>query len=97
MFCHVCLSVHPSIYLSAEAEVSSDVALYSGLGGGAVAVVMLIVIVTLYRRSHSECGVDAIDASVLTGGFQSFTFKSNTQGETMILFIDDLIDWLIII
>ncbi|XP_060746741.1 unc-5 netrin receptor Da isoform X2 [Tachysurus vachellii] len=68
-----------------EAEVSSDVALYSGLGGGAVAVVMLIVIVTLYRRSHSECGVDAIDASVLTGGFQSFTFKSNTQGNPLLM------------
>ncbi|TSK72049.1 Netrin receptor UNC5D [Bagarius yarrelli] len=69
----------------AEAEVSSDVALYAGLGGGAVAVVMLIIIVTLYRRNHSECGVDAIDASVLTGGFQSFSFKGNTQGNPLLM------------
>lgn len=63
-------------------ESSSDVALYSGLAAGVVTVVLLIVAVTLYRRSQSEYGVDVIDSSALTGGFQSFSFKTSRQGET---------------
>nr|XP_046172620.1 netrin receptor UNC5D-like [Oncorhynchus gorbuscha] len=60
-------------------EVSSDVALYSGLAAGVVTVVVLIVAVTLYRRNQSEYGVDVIDSSALTGGFQSFSFKTACQ------------------
>lgn len=56
-------------------------ALYSGLTAGVVTVVLLIVAVTLYRRSQSEYGVDVIDSSALTGGFQSFSFKTSRQGE----------------
>ncbi|XP_005720216.1 netrin receptor UNC5D-like isoform X2 [Pundamilia nyererei] len=63
-------------------ENSSDVALYSGLAAGVVTVVLLIVAVTLYRRSQSEYGVDVIDSSALTGGFQSFSFKTSRQGVT---------------
>uniref|UniRef100_A0A7N8YL85 Netrin receptor UNC5 n=1 Tax=Mastacembelus armatus TaxID=205130 RepID=A0A7N8YL85_9TELE len=48
-------------------ENSSDVALYSGLAAGVVTVVLLIIAVTLYRRSQSEYGVDVIDSSALTG------------------------------
>lgn len=62
-------------------ESSSDVALYSGLAAGVVMVVLLIIAVTLYRRSQSEYGVDVIDSSALTGGFQSFSFKTSRQGE----------------
>uniref|UniRef100_A0A4W5Q936 Netrin receptor UNC5 n=1 Tax=Hucho hucho TaxID=62062 RepID=A0A4W5Q936_9TELE len=62
-------------------EGSSDVALYSGLAAGVVTVVVLIVAVTLYRRNQSEYGVDVIDSSALTGGFQSFSFKTACQGE----------------
>lgn len=62
-------------------ENSTDVALYSGLAAGAVTVVLLIIAVTLYRRSQSEYGVDVIDSSALTGGFQSFSFKTSRQGE----------------
>ncbi|XP_075885550.1 unc-5 netrin receptor Da isoform X2 [Nelusetta ayraudi] len=60
-------------------EGNSDVALYSGLAAGVVTVVLLVVAVTLYRRSQSEYGVDVIDSSALTGGFQSFSFKSSRQ------------------
>lgn len=56
-------------------------ALYSGLGAGIVAVVILVVAVMLYRKSHSDYGVDVIDSSALTGGFQSFNFKTTRQGE----------------
>lgn len=62
-------------------ENSSDVALYSGLAAGVVTVVLLIIAVTLYRRSQSEYGVDVIDSSALTGGFQSFSFKTSRQGK----------------
>uniref|UniRef100_A0A8C2CY25 Netrin receptor UNC5 n=1 Tax=Cyprinus carpio TaxID=7962 RepID=A0A8C2CY25_CYPCA len=51
----------------------NDVALYSGLAAGLVTVVVLIIAVTLYRRNQSEYGVDVIDSSALTGGFQSFS------------------------
>uniref|UniRef100_A0A8D3DJD6 Netrin receptor UNC5 n=1 Tax=Scophthalmus maximus TaxID=52904 RepID=A0A8D3DJD6_SCOMX len=47
---------------------SNDVALYSGLGAGLVAVAILVVAVMLYRRNHSEYGVDVIDSSALAGG-----------------------------
>uniref|UniRef100_M3ZSU5 Netrin receptor UNC5 n=1 Tax=Xiphophorus maculatus TaxID=8083 RepID=M3ZSU5_XIPMA len=50
-----------------ESNATSDVALYSGLAAGVVTVVLLIVAVTLYRRSQSEYGVDVIDSSALTG------------------------------
>lgn len=60
---------------------SNDVALYSGLGAGIIAVAALVVAVMLYRKNHSEYGVDVIDSSALAGGFQSFNFKTNRQGE----------------
>uniref|UniRef100_A0A9R1SDJ2 Netrin receptor UNC5 n=2 Tax=Cyprinus carpio TaxID=7962 RepID=A0A9R1SDJ2_CYPCA len=49
-------------------ENSIDVALYSGLAAGVIAVVVLIVAITLYRKSQSEYGVDVIDSSALAGG-----------------------------
>uniref|UniRef100_A0A3Q3GCY5 Netrin receptor UNC5 n=1 Tax=Labrus bergylta TaxID=56723 RepID=A0A3Q3GCY5_9LABR len=64
---------------------SSDVALYSGLAAGVVTVVLLIVAVTLYRRSQSEYGVDVIDSSALTGGFQSFSFKTSRQANPLLI------------
>ncbi|XP_045081027.1 netrin receptor UNC5D-like isoform X4 [Coregonus clupeaformis] len=66
-------------------EGSSDVALYSGLAAGVVTVVVLIVAVTLYRRNRSEYGVDVIDSSTLTGGFQSFSFKTAHQGVSLLV------------
>uniref|UniRef100_A0A8D3E9T6 Netrin receptor UNC5 n=1 Tax=Scophthalmus maximus TaxID=52904 RepID=A0A8D3E9T6_SCOMX len=66
-------------------ENSSDVALYSGLAAGVVTVVLLIVAVTLYRRSQSEYGVDVIDSSALTGGFQSFSFKTSHQANPLLI------------
>lgn len=79
---HVCLFF--SLILTFQGvENSSDVALYSGLAAGVVTVVLLIVAVTLYRRSQSEYGVDVIDSSALTGGFQSFSFKTSRQGESL--------------
>uniref|UniRef100_A0A665V3S9 Netrin receptor UNC5 n=1 Tax=Echeneis naucrates TaxID=173247 RepID=A0A665V3S9_ECHNA len=69
---------------------SSDVALYSGLAAGVVTVVLLIVAVTLYRRSQSEYGVDVIDSSALTGGFQSFSFKTSRQGEPVTVIVPKL-------
>uniref|UniRef100_A0A4W4HLV5 Netrin receptor UNC5 n=1 Tax=Electrophorus electricus TaxID=8005 RepID=A0A4W4HLV5_ELEEL len=46
---------------------SNDVALYSGLAAGVIAVAALVISVTLYRRSQSEYGVDVIDSSALAG------------------------------
>ncbi|XP_017163205.1 netrin receptor UNC5D-like [Poecilia reticulata] len=66
-------------------ERTSDVALYSGLAAGVVTVVLLIVAVTLYRRSQSEYGVDVIDSSALTGGFQSFSFKTSRQANPLLM------------
>lgn len=66
-------------------ETNSDVALYSGLGAAVIAVAMLVVGITLYRRSQSEYGVDVIDSSALTGGFQSFNFKTVRQGNSLLL------------
>lgn len=71
-------------------ENSSDVALYSGLAAGVVTVVLLIIAVTLYRRSQSEYGVDVIDSSALTGGFQSFSFKTSRQGESLTVTLNTL-------
>ncbi|CAL8281760.1 unnamed protein product [Gadus morhua 'NCC'] len=68
-----------------KVESSSDVGLYSGLSAGVLTVVVLIVVVTLYRRSHSEYGVDVIDSSALTGGFQSFTLKTSCQGNPLLI------------
>lgn len=62
-------------------ENASDIALYSGLGAAIVAVAVLVVGVTLYRRSQSDYGVDVIDSSALTGGFQTFNFKTVRQGQ----------------
>lgn len=86
---YACLSLS-SILVFEGVENSSDVALYSGLAAGVVTVVLLIVAVTLYRRSQSEYGVDVIDSSALTGGFQSFSFKSSRQGEPVAVNKSDL-------
>ncbi|XP_063304752.1 netrin receptor UNC5D isoform X4 [Pelobates fuscus] len=67
------------------AETASDIALYSGLGAAIIAVAVLAVGVTLYRRSQSEYGVDVIDSSALTGGFQTFNFKTVRQGNSLLL------------
>ncbi|XP_034059746.1 netrin receptor UNC5D-like [Gymnodraco acuticeps] len=64
---------------------SNDVALYSGLCAGIIAVAILVVVVMLYRKNHSEYGVDVIDSSALTGGFQSFNFKNTRQGNPLLL------------
>ncbi|XP_048648744.1 netrin receptor UNC5D isoform X11 [Marmota marmota marmota] len=48
-------------------ENASDIALYSGLGAAVVAIAVLVIGVTLYRRSQSDYGVDVIDSSALTG------------------------------
>ncbi|XP_026112579.1 netrin receptor UNC5D-like isoform X2 [Carassius auratus] len=66
-------------------ENSIDVALYSGLAAGVIAVVVLIVAITIYRKSQSEYGVDVIDSSALAGGFQSFNFKTTRQGNPLLL------------
>ncbi|XP_039906140.1 netrin receptor UNC5D isoform X1 [Simochromis diagramma] len=66
-------------------ESSNDVALYSGLGAGIITVAILVVAVMLYRKNHSEYGVDVIDSSALTGGFQSFNFKNTRQGNPLLL------------
>ncbi|KAM4748130.1 netrin receptor UNC5D isoform 2-T2 [Rhinophrynus dorsalis] len=68
-----------------SAENASDIALYSGLGAAIIAVAVLVVGVTLYRRSQSEYGVDVIDSSALTGGFQTFNFKTVRQGNSLLL------------
>uniref|UniRef100_A0A673FMY2 Netrin receptor UNC5 n=1 Tax=Sinocyclocheilus rhinocerous TaxID=307959 RepID=A0A673FMY2_9TELE len=75
------LCIQGGLKPSADMESSNDVALYSGLAAGLVTVVVLVIAVALYRRNQSEYGVDVIDSSALTGGFQSFSFKSARQGE----------------
>ncbi|XP_056602532.1 netrin receptor UNC5D isoform X5 [Triplophysa dalaica] len=70
---------------SQSMESSIDVALYSGLAAGVIAMVVLIVSITLYRKSQSEYGVDVIDSSALAGGFQSFNFKTTRQGNPLLL------------
>ncbi|KAL7853271.1 hypothetical protein AOLI_G00201150 [Acnodon oligacanthus] len=69
----------------AEVEGNNDIALYAGLAAGVVTVVLMIIAVMLYRRSQSEYGVDVIDSSALTGGFQSFSFKSARQGNPLLM------------
>ncbi|XP_034026915.1 netrin receptor UNC5D isoform X4 [Thalassophryne amazonica] len=64
---------------------SNDVALYSGLGAGIIAVAILVVAIMLYRKNHSEYGVDVIDSSALAGGFQSFNFKTTRQGVSLLV------------
>ncbi|XP_037687283.1 netrin receptor UNC5D isoform X5 [Choloepus didactylus] len=64
---------------------ASDIALYSGLGAAVVAVAVLVIGVTFYRRSQSDYGVDVIDSSALTGGFQTFHFKTVHQGNSLLL------------
>ncbi|XP_043939022.1 netrin receptor UNC5D [Protopterus annectens] len=66
-------------------DTASDVALYSGLGAAVIAVAILVIAVTLYRKSQSEYGVDVIDSSALTGGFQTFNFKTARQGNSLLL------------
>ncbi|XP_073910755.1 netrin receptor UNC5D isoform X6 [Castor canadensis] len=66
-------------------ENASDIALYSGLGAAVVAVAVLVIGVTIYRRSQSDYGVDVIDSSALTGGFQTFNFKTVRQGNSLLL------------
>ncbi|XP_074209459.1 netrin receptor UNC5D isoform X5 [Camelus bactrianus] len=66
-------------------ENASDIALYSGLGAAVVAVAVLVIGVTLYRRSQSDYGVDVIDSSALTGGFQTFNFKTVRQAGNSLL------------
>ncbi|XP_046904550.1 LOW QUALITY PROTEIN: netrin receptor UNC5D [Hypomesus transpacificus] len=63
----------------------NEVALYSGLGAGAIAVAALAVAFMLYRKSQREYGVDVIDSSALSGGFQSFNFKTTRQGNPLLL------------
>ncbi|XP_060038784.1 netrin receptor UNC5D isoform X6 [Erinaceus europaeus] len=58
-------------------ENASDIALYSGLGAAIVAVAVLVIGVTLYRRSQSDYGVDVIDSSALTGN--SLLLNSSMQ------------------
>ncbi|XP_061673316.1 netrin receptor UNC5D isoform X2 [Syngnathoides biaculeatus] len=64
---------------------SNDVALYSGLGAGIIAVGILVVAIMLYRKNQSEYGVDVIDSTALAGGFQSFNFKTTRQGNPLLL------------
>ncbi|KAF7242192.1 Netrin receptor UNC5D, partial [Varanus komodoensis] len=64
---------------TSDIENATDIALYSGLGAAVIAVAIIVVGVTLYRRSQSEYGVDVIDSSALTGGFQTFNFKTVRQ------------------
>ncbi|KAI1904686.1 hypothetical protein AGOR_G00008260 [Albula goreensis] len=66
-------------------EGTNDVALYSGLAAGVITVALLIVAITLYRKNQSEYGVDVIDSSTLTGGFQSFNFKAARQGNPLLI------------
>lgn len=68
-------------FFASDMDGSNDVALYSGLGAGIIAVAILVVAVMLYRKNHSEYGVDVIDSSALAGGFQSFNFKTTRQGK----------------
>ncbi|XP_059398089.1 netrin receptor UNC5D-like [Carassius carassius] len=69
----------------ADMDSNNDVALYSGLAAGVVTVIVLVIALTLYRRNQSEYGVDVIDSSALTGGFQSFSFKSARQGNPLLM------------
>ncbi|KAJ8339228.1 hypothetical protein SKAU_G00360140 [Synaphobranchus kaupii] len=64
---------------------TNDVALYSGLAAGVIAMALLIVAVMLYRKNQSEYGVDVIDSSTLSGGFQSFNFKTARQGNPLLI------------
>lgn len=69
------------LFSCAGVDASNDVALYSGLGAGIIAVAILAAAAMLYRKNHSEYGVDVSDSSALAGGFQSFNFKTTRPGE----------------
>ncbi|PKK19851.1 unc-5 netrin receptor D [Columba livia] len=69
---------------SQNIETGSDIALYSGLGAAVIAVAVLVVGVTLYRRSQSEYGVDVVDSAALTGASQTFNFKTGRQGSSFL-------------
>lgn len=69
------------LFSCAGVDASNDVALYSGLGAGIIAVAILAAAVMLYRKNHSEYSVDVSDSSALAGGFQSFNFKTARPGE----------------
>ncbi|KAJ8286919.1 hypothetical protein GJAV_G00044890 [Gymnothorax javanicus] len=64
---------------------TNDVALYCGLAAGVIAMAVLIAAVMMYRKNRNEYGVDVIDSSTLTGGFQSFNFKSAGQGNPLLM------------
>ncbi|XP_054628902.1 netrin receptor UNC5D isoform X3 [Dunckerocampus dactyliophorus] len=64
---------------------TNDIALYSGLGAGIITVGILVVAIMLYRKNQSQYGVDVIDSSALAGGFQSFNFKTASQGNPLLL------------
>uniref|UniRef100_H0WH44 Netrin receptor UNC5 n=1 Tax=Otolemur garnettii TaxID=30611 RepID=H0WH44_OTOGA len=66
-------------------ENASDIALYSGLGAAVVAVAVLVIGIALYRRSQSDYGVDVIDSAALSGGFQTFNFKTVRQAGNSLL------------
>lgn len=68
------------LFVPADIETGSDIALYSGLGAAVIAVAVLVVGVTLYRRSQSEYGVDVVDSAALTGASQTFNFRTGRQG-----------------
>ncbi|KAL7981445.1 hypothetical protein Chor_002341 [Crotalus horridus] len=74
-----------TIKASAYIENPTDIALYSGLGAAVIAIAVIVIGVTLYRRSQSDYGVDVIDSSALTGGFQTFNFKTVRQGNSLLL------------
>uniref|UniRef100_A0A8C9SE11 Netrin receptor UNC5 n=1 Tax=Scleropages formosus TaxID=113540 RepID=A0A8C9SE11_SCLFO len=74
-----------SEFLSFAGICTNDVALYSGLAAGVIAVTILVVAVMLYRKNQSEYGVDVIDSSALTGGFQSLNFKTTRQGNPLLM------------
>uniref|UniRef100_A0A670ZFF3 Netrin receptor UNC5 n=1 Tax=Pseudonaja textilis TaxID=8673 RepID=A0A670ZFF3_PSETE len=68
-----------------DIENATDITLYSGLGAAVITIAVIVIGVTLYRRSQSEYGVDVIDSSALTGGFQTFNFKTVQQGNSLLL------------
>lgn len=64
--------------------------LYTGLVAvaGLVVVAGLVAAVLLYRRRRSECGLDAVDSSALTGDF-----KTSTGGGSLDTARTSLVSW----
>ena len=60
-------------------ENASDIALYSGLGAAVVVVAVLVIGITLYRRSQSDYGVDVIDSSALKVASRPSTSKQSVK------------------